>query len=325
MYKFGKDKQGFQKYQCKHCKRQFILEKSSKISKGYPRCPVCHKATFVWHRYDTYIHFKCCDKKCNFAFKIPILPPDDLLTSPELKDKFSFKGFRYPPNIILISLTLYYDGYSSTRVIKRILKHVYNVSVSHVTVHNWTKIFASWFRFISDNFMPHLNLSSDEWHADETYVKIKGVDHYLWLILDSETRVIISFVLSPFRNSNQAYKLFFYSSNLTRASPKKIVTDRWDAYNEAIKNLYHHTIHHKYSAFSDDLNNNFIESFNKTFKAWYKTKKGFKNFKSALALITSFIYHYNFLRQHSSLNNLTPAIVAGAEYSDLDIEHWLLF
>lgn len=168
-------------------------------------------------------------------------------------------------------------------------------------------------------------LSSDEWHADETYVKIKGIDYYLWLILDSKTRVIISFVLSRFRNSTQAYKLFFYSSILTRTSPKKIVTDKWDAYNEAIKNLHCHTLHHKYSAFSEDLNNNFIESFNKTFKAWYKTKKGFREFNSALALITSFIYHYNFLRPYTSLNNLTPTSVAEAQYSPLDIEHWLLF
>lgn len=135
--------------------------------------------------------------------------------------------------------------------------------------------------------------------------------------------------MSQFITEQKSLPLGFVLSRiilyLTRASPKRIVTDRWDAYNEAIKNLYPHIIHHKYSAFSDDINNNFIESFNKTFKAWYKTKKGFKNFNSALALITSFIYHYNFLRQHSFLNNLPPALVAGAEYSALDIEHWLLF
>ena len=73
------------------------------------------------------------------------------------------------------------------------------------------------------------------------------------------------------------------------------------------------------------LNNNFIESFNKTFKAWYKTKKGFKNFESAVALITTFIYYYNFLHEHSSLNNLTPAMVAGLNYSTKDIKNWMLF
>lgn len=113
IYKFGKYKNGFQKYQCKHCGRQFVWEKSSKISKGYPKCPICHKPTYIWHRYDTYINFKCCDKNCNFSFKIPILPPDELLVSSELHGNFSFKNFRHSPHIILISLTLYYDGYSS--------------------------------------------------------------------------------------------------------------------------------------------------------------------------------------------------------------------
>ena len=104
-----------------------------------------------------------------------------------------------------------------------------------------------------------------------------------------------------------------------------IITDNLDSYNQAIALNYPNSVHHKYSTFYDDLNNNFIESFNKTFKSWYKTKKGFKNFESAIALITTFIYHYNFLHQHSSLNNLTLAIVSGASYLGKDIKNWMLF
>ena len=56
---------------------------------------------------------------------------------------------------------------------------------------------------------------------------------------------------------------------------------------------------------------NLIESFNKTFKAWYKAKKGFNSFDKANNLIYLFIFHYNFIRPHGSLNNFTPAEVAG--------------
>ncbi len=238
----------------------------------------------------------------------------------------SFKRFRHLANIILLALTLYFDGNSSTRAIKRILKAIYNLNVSHVTIWNWTKSFVGWFNYISNKIIPFLNFNSDEWHADETYIKIKGIDYYLWMILlDSETRFIISFVLSPSRGSTPAYQLFKNATFLTRASPTMIITDNWDAYNQATALNYPKSIHHKYSAFSDDLNNNFIESFNKTFKAWYKTKKGFKNFESAVAIITTFIYHYNFLHEHSSLNNLTPAMVAGLNYSTKDIKNWMLF
>ena len=36
--------------------------------------------------------------------------------------------------------------------------------------------------------VPLLDLNSDEWHADETVIKIAGVKHYIWFIIDSETR-----------------------------------------------------------------------------------------------------------------------------------------
>jgi len=69
-------------------------------------------------------------------------------------------------------------------------------------------------------------------------------------------------------------------------------------------------------AFDDVINNNPIEAFNGQFKAWYKPKRGFKSFDSANLLISLFVFFYNFVRPHSSLNNLAPAQVAGAKYSD---------
>ena len=92
-----------------------------------------------------------------------------------------------------------------------------------------------------------------------------------------------------------------------------------------ISMTYPNVKHHVYSSFSDDLNNNFIESFNKTFKAWYKTKKGFHSFYSALDLISNFIFYYNFIHKHSSLSNLTPANVAGIIYSDRELKNCFLF
>lgn len=55
--------------------------------------------------------------------------------------------------------------------------------------------------------LPMLDFGSDEWHMDETVVKVAGKKHYLWLIVDSETRFIIGFHLSPHRDSPQAFSL----------------------------------------------------------------------------------------------------------------------
>ncbi len=51
--------------------------------------------------------------------------------------------------------------------------------------------------------MPALDFNSDEWHAEETVVKIKGVKHYIWFIIYSETRFVLGFQLYPNRDSPQ--------------------------------------------------------------------------------------------------------------------------
>lgn len=174
-------------------------------------------------------------------------------------------------------------------------------------------------------FAPALDLKSDTWHADETFLKINGVEHYLWILIDSETRFVISFILSDKRDSSSAYMLFHQAACLTDAVPLYIVTDHWNAYNQAIATIYPSVTHYQYENLSDELSNNLIESFNHTFKAWYRTKKGLKSFDSSLALITTFIFHYNFLHLHTALNLLPPAIVAGVSYSQQQMQTWPLF
>lgn len=41
----------------------------------------------------------------------------------------------------------------------------------------------------------------DEWHTDETIIFINIKRHYLWLVIDPESRLIISYHLSSYRNT----------------------------------------------------------------------------------------------------------------------------
>src|SRR3712207_8050685 len=84
-----------------------------------------------------------------------------------------------------MALNLYFLNESSTRHISQCLLRIFNVKVSHVTISNWTKKFASYFKLKSDKLLYNIDLSdSDEWHADETVVFINGKKHYLWLVID---------------------------------------------------------------------------------------------------------------------------------------------
>jgi putative transposase len=230
-----------------------------------------------------------------------------------LVGKSDFKRMRYPVHLIITAIIMFYVGNNSFRKIALMLHLLHNIKVSHTTISNWCKNFAPLFQNIALELIPSLDFNSDEWHADETVIKINGVKHYIWFIVDSETRFVLGFHLSPRRNSPQAFSLL--NSVKPFGEPQSIVSDRYSAYSQPVKSLFD-VNHIRVESFKDDISNNLIESFNKQFKAWYKTKQGFNSFESANNLIAMFVFFYNFVRPHSSLNNLTPAQVAGLNLSN---------
>lgn len=312
-YKFGKDKFGFQKYQCRVCKHQFAPDNPTKTKmKKYPPCPTCGKSSFLHHDYRDYSNFRCSDKRCNHSFFHPkrtsALPP----SISKLFGKNDLKRMRHPVHLIITVLTMFFIGKDSTRNISFILNQLYNVKISHVTIADWCKKFAPILDNISLKLMPSMDFNSDEWHADETVIKINGQKYCIWFIIDSETRFVLGFHLSPKRDSPQAHSLFSLVARM--GNPHTIVSDRYAAYRVPCKCYFPNAKHIRVESFKDDISNNLIEAFNNRFKAWYKTKRGFNSFQAANASISVFVFFFNFIRPHQGLDDLTPAQVAGANY-----------
>ena len=318
-YRYGKTKEGCQKYLCRVCRHQFVPERSKtshqtgeSTQRKHPSCPICGKSSFLHHDYEHYANYRCSDKSCNHSFFVSKASAISAPSMSSLFGKIDFKRMRYPVQTIITALSMFYLGKNSFRNISLILKTAFNLKVSHTTISNWCVKFAPLFDNFRIQLMPLLNLNSDEWHADETVIKVAGVKHYLWLVVDSETRFVIGFHLSPKRNSPQAFALF--NSVKNSGQPQAIVTDCYWAYNEAVKSLPG-VKHIQVQSFQDDISNNLIECFNKQFKAWYKTKQGFSSFACANNLISMFLFFFNFVRPHSALNGLTPAQCAGLKLS----------
>ena len=66
-----------------------------------------------------------------------------------------------------------------------------SVRVSHICIYRWIRHFAPFFRTLSCFLLQKANL-----HTDKTDIKIKAQQHYLWILLDSKTRIVIVFYLS---------------------------------------------------------------------------------------------------------------------------------
>ncbi|WP_348400530.1 IS6 family transposase [Shimia sp.] len=75
--------------------------------------------------------------------------------------------------------------------------------------------------------------SNWQWHMDEVFVKINGVQHYLWRAVDHEGEVLESYVT---KRRDRAAALKFMRKAMKRyGKPEVVVTDKLHSYSAAMK------------------------------------------------------------------------------------------
>ncbi|MEM2027572.1 MAG: transposase [Candidatus Bathyarchaeia archaeon] len=108
------------------------------------------------------------------------------------RDPRGFKWLRFSPDVIAAALDLYCRGLSLRSVAKH-LESTYGVKVSYGTIYSWLKKYVEIVhRYTSQIRGEH----GDRWHADETVLRVRGRDLFLWTILDYETRFLLAHHIS---------------------------------------------------------------------------------------------------------------------------------
>ena len=128
----------------------------------------------------------------------------------------------------------------------------------------------------------------DTFYLDEVFVKIRGVQHYLWRAVDQDGEVLDVFLQC--RRDGKAAKRFF--KRLLRVSvnePRRIVTDKLRSYSVAHRELIPDTIHD-----TSQYANNRAELSHQPTRA---RERGMRKFKSASQ-------SQRFLGTHSAVYNL---------------------
>ena len=106
------------------------------------------------------------------------------------------------------------------------------LSACHTTIMRWVHQYAPEFKKRLKKF---LKLSNDSYRVDETYIKVKGVWHYLYRAIDSDGNTL-DWMLSETRNKKAAEKFFKQVlSNDHCSSPRVIGVDKNAAYPLAFK------------------------------------------------------------------------------------------
>src|SRR5215813_1461179 len=94
----------------------------------------------------------------------------------------TYRGYRFPPEIISYAVWLYYRFCLSFRDVEELLAER-GVIVSSEAVRQWCLKFGASF---AKKLRYRRGRLGDIWHLDEMFVSIRGEQHYLWRAVDPE-------------------------------------------------------------------------------------------------------------------------------------------
>ena len=262
--------------------------------------------------------------------------PGELVHSFPEKPRVDLVKIHNSPDILGLVLTFYVSFAISARKTALIMRSVFNVYVSFQTVLNYAAAAA----FYCHSFnLKHKGPIDDISAGDETYIKVMGQHHYVFFFISSRSLKITAYHVADNRETLPA--IIAMKEAIRTACPDQtiiLVTDGNPSYpagihflnaqreNQNVSPLQHRKViglqnldseSEAYRAFKQ-----LIERLNRTFKHHIKPSHGFNSVNGAIALVTLFVTHYNFLRPHMSLKYKTPVELPELENIDTIQGKW---
>jgi putative transposase len=134
--------------------------------------------------------------------------------------RLSFKRHRFPADVIVHSVWLYFRFALSFREVEELLAER-GLDVSYETIRCWTIKFGPQ---IARRLKRRRPAPSPRWHLDEMVCKVRGKRMYLWRAVDDEGEVL-DFVMQRNRDTQAALKLLRRLLHNQPVEPTAIVTD----------------------------------------------------------------------------------------------------
>lgn len=239
----------------------------------------------------------------------------------DCKTKFRdslIKKVHYSPDTITLTLDLYFSGLS-VRKIARTLNDHFGLAVGKSSIYRWIETFVP---MVSDYVNTLTPQTSEVWHADEVFLKMKGGIStsgankniaFLWNVMDRKTRFLLASRLSKYRNETGGIPAFKQAiANAHDSKPELLFTDGLASYPESVKHAFGQDapkLIARAGIKKPHANNNRIERLNQTVRERTKVQRGWKTMQTPLA--EGLRIQYNFVKPHAALNGQTPAEVAG--------------
>ena len=183
-------------------------------------------------------------------------------------DAVSYRGFRYPAEIISHCVWLYHRFPLSFREVQEMML-ARGVVVSHETIRQWCAKFGAAYAAGLRRRRPRVG---DKWHLDEVFIKVNGARQYLWRAMDQDGNVLDILVQSR-RNAKAAKRFLAKLMKTQRRIPRVLVTDKLRSYGPAHREVLP-SVEHRSSKY---LNNRAENSHQPT----RQRERAMKRFRSA--------------------------------------------
>ncbi len=327
---------------CKLCLKTFVFNRVNNEFKNISiyRCPYCNKKlSFRVSRsaFDVYV---CKNKLCSYRtnkvnniinnnsslnkrdkisyiyrdLKISI---DDVFKflkdskMPQPKRNFIFRNFN--SKIFSLVIAFKVNLKLSNRDTASAMKDFYNIDISHTTINTYCNMAASLVNYLNYNNKPE-NISN---HivADETYIKVKGKKHYVWILYDDIYKNVITYHISNKRDFIACATVFLKLLECYKYKPDSlhVMSDMFTAYPMALQLIQKEKdIPIKHTAVKgliplegeDKRTRNAkqkIERVNRVFKESYRITTGYYNIQGARYSFELWMFYYNYMRRENGV------------------------
>jgi putative transposase len=160
--------------------------------------------------------------KAAFPLKTKPTRPHKIKAAP------SYKGHRYPIEIIEEAVWLYFNFALSFREVEMMLARR-RIEVSYETIRQWCLKFGQTF---ANELRRRRARPGDKWHLDEVVLKIKGELCYLWRAVDQEG-LVLDILVQSHLNTKAATRFFKKLLKGLEYVPRVIITDKLRSYGAA--------------------------------------------------------------------------------------------
>jgi putative transposase len=220
----------------------------------------------------------------------------------------SFKGMRFPVDVILVCIRWYAAYPLSYRHLEEMMEER-GVSVDHSSINRWA---IRCLPLIEKMARKHKRPVSGSWRMDETYIKVKGVWKYLYRAVDRQGKTV-DFLLTAKRDMAAA-KRFFDKAMSANGDPDKIAMDKSGA-NKAAIDAVNATRNVLIVVRQVKYLNNIVEQDHRAIKRVTRPMLNFKSFHAARAVLAGIELMHMIRKGQFAVDGLTDMSFAKQFYA----------